>query len=194
MGIDATGVSLLLAVLEKKSGGNFLMHDVYVNLAGGLQVSEPAIALGVVAALLSSQRNAPIAHDVALFGEVGLLGEVRGVAQADLGAREAAALGFRRMLVPQSNASEIRADVDVVPVRRIEEFTSALFGCARRVPSLCCGRTLRAALQAEPPFSKLTAVPVGHGNPSRSQVVGWHVWQRAGGHYPFPLRVRHAVR
>jgi DNA repair protein RadA/Sms len=127
MGIDANRVSLLLAVLEKKSGGNFLMHDVYVNLAGGLQVSEPAIDLGVVAALLSSQRNAPIAHDVALFGEVGLLGEVRGVSQADLRAREAAALGFRRLFVPQSNAGEIRADVDVVPVRRIEEFTTALF-------------------------------------------------------------------
>ncbi len=134
MGIDANRVSLLLAVLEKKSGGNFLMHDVYVNLAGGLQVSEPAIDLGVVAALLSSQRNAPIAHDVALFGEVGLLGEVRGVSQADLRAREAAALGFRRMLVPQSNASEIRADVDVVPVRRIEEFTAALFTSSTAIP------------------------------------------------------------
>src|SRR4029078_8109158 len=102
-----------------------LMQDVYVNLAGGLPVSEPALELGVVAALLSSQRNAPIAHDGALFGEVGLLGEVRGVSQADLRAREAAALGFRRMLVPQSNASEIRAGVHVLPVRRIEEFTSA---------------------------------------------------------------------
>jgi DNA repair protein RadA/Sms len=127
MGIDANRVSLLLAVLEKKIGGNFISHDVYVNLAGGLQVSEPAIDLGVVAALLSSQRNAPIAHDVALFGEVGLLGEVRGVSQADLRAREAAALGFRRLVVPQSNAAEIRADVDVVPVRRIEEFTATLF-------------------------------------------------------------------
>src|ERR1043165_906376 len=63
MGIDANRVSLLLAVLEKKSGGNFISHDVYVNLAGGLQVSEPAIDLGVVAALLSSQRNAPTGHD-----------------------------------------------------------------------------------------------------------------------------------
>jgi DNA repair protein RadA/Sms len=134
MGIDANRVSLLLAVLEKKSGGNFLMHDVYVNLAGGLQVSEPAIDLGVVAALLSSQRNAAIAHDVALFGEVGLLGEVRGVSQADLRAREAAALGFRRLIVPQSNASEIRADVDVVPVRRIEEFTSTLFTSSAATP------------------------------------------------------------
>jgi len=134
MGIDANRVSLLLAVLEKKSGGNFLMHDVYVNLAGGLQVSEPAIDLGVVAALLSSQRNAPIAHDVALFGEVGLLGEVRGVSQPDLRAREAAALGFRRLIVPQSNASEVRADVDVVPVRRIEEFTTALFTSSAATP------------------------------------------------------------
>src|SRR5436305_9489457 len=128
MGIDANRVSLLLAVLEKKSGGNFINHDVYVNLAGGLQVSEPAIDLGVVAALLSSQRNAPLAHDLALFGEVGLLGEIRGVSQADLRAREAAALGFRRLIVPQSNAVGLRADVDVVPVRRIEEFTAQLFG------------------------------------------------------------------
>jgi len=127
MGIDANRVSLLLAVLEKKSNGNFINHDVYVNLAGGLQVSEPAIDLGVVAALLSSQRNVPIAHDVALFGEVGLLGEIRGVSQADLRAREAAALGFRRVVVPQSNAAEIRADVDIVPLRRIEEFTATLF-------------------------------------------------------------------
>jgi len=127
MGIDANRVSLLLAVLEKKSGGNFVSHDVYVNLAGGLQVSEPAIDLGVVAALISSQKNAPIAHDVALFGEVGLLGEVRSVSQADLRAREAAALGFRKVIVPQSNAAEIRADVEVIPVRRIDEFASVLF-------------------------------------------------------------------
>jgi DNA repair protein RadA/Sms len=134
MGIDANRVSLLLAVLEKKSDGNFINHDVYVNLAGGLQINEPAIDLGVVAALLSSQRNAPIAHDVALFGEVGLLGEVRGVSQADLRAREAAALGFRRLIVPQSNAIEIHADVDVVPVRRIEEFAAALFTSSTATP------------------------------------------------------------
>jgi DNA repair protein RadA/Sms len=134
MGIDANRVSLLLAVLEKKSNGNFVNHDVYVNLAGGLEVSEPAIDLGVVAALLSSQRNAPLAHDVALFGEIGLLGEIRGVSQADLRAREAAALGFRRVVVPQSNAAEIRADVDVVPLRRIEEFTAALFTSSATTP------------------------------------------------------------
>jgi DNA repair protein RadA/Sms len=132
MGLDANRVSLLLAVLEKRIGGNFLEHDVYVNLAGGLQVDEPAIDLGIVAALLSSQRNAPIPYDLALFGEVGLLGEIRSVSQADLRAREAAALGFRRVIVPQSNAAEIRADVDVIPVRRVEEFAGALFASEDR--------------------------------------------------------------
>ena len=83
--------------------------------------------LGIVAALLSSQRNVPIANDVVVFGEVGLLGEIRGVSQPDLRAREAAALGFRRVIVPQTNAAEIRADVAVTGVRRMEELADALF-------------------------------------------------------------------
>src|SRR5207249_3854232 len=128
IGMDANRVSLLLAVLEKKNGGNFLASDVYANLAGGLQIDEPAIDLGVVAALLSSQRNIPIAHDVVVFGEVGLLGEVRSVSQADLRAREAAALGFRRVVVPHSNAAEIHADVDVIAVRRVEEVAERVVG------------------------------------------------------------------
>jgi DNA repair protein RadA/Sms len=127
IGIDANRLSLLLAVLERKIGGNFVANDVYVNLAGGLQIDEPALDLGVVAAVLSSQRNTAIAYDIALFGEVGLLGEIRSVAQADLRAREAATLGFRRVIVPQSNAAEIRADVELIPVRRIEEFADVLF-------------------------------------------------------------------
>ena len=128
MGIDANRVSLLLAVLERKGGGaTFAQHDIYVNLAGGLQIDEPALDLGVVAAVLSSQRNVPVAHDLALFGEVGLLGEIRSVSQPDLRAREAAALGFRRIMVPQSNAAEIRADLDVLPVRRVEDVAGILF-------------------------------------------------------------------
>lgn len=127
MGIDANRVSLLLAVLERKGAGTFVQHDIYVNVAGGLQIDEPALDLGVIAAVLSSQRNLALPHDLALFGEVGLLGEIRSVSQPDLRAREAAALGFRRVIVPQSNAAEIRADVDVVPVRRIEDVAAALF-------------------------------------------------------------------
>ncbi len=128
IGMDANRVALLLAVLEKKHGGNFLANDVYVNLAGGLQIDEPAIDLGVVAALISSQHNVPIPHDVVVFGEVGLLGEVRSVSQADLRAREAAALGFRRIIIPQSNVLEIRADITVAGVRRVDEFADVLFG------------------------------------------------------------------
>jgi DNA repair protein RadA/Sms len=127
MGADANRVALLLAVLEKRSGRNFLAHDVYVNFAGGLTVDEPAIDLGIVAALLSSERNQAIAHDVAIFGEVGLLGEIRSVSQGDLRAREAAALGFRRIIVPHSNAAEIRADIEVIGVRRVEDFIARLF-------------------------------------------------------------------
>ncbi|HEX9985726.1 MAG TPA: DNA repair protein RadA [Thermoanaerobaculia bacterium] len=127
MGLDSNRVSLLLAVLERKGGGNFSQHDIYVNIAGGLQVDEPALDLGVIAAVLSSQQNLPLPHDVVLFGEVGLLGEIRSVSQADLRAREAAALGFKRVIVPQSNAIELRADVEVVPVRRLEEIPAVLF-------------------------------------------------------------------
>ncbi|HEY2325482.1 MAG TPA: DNA repair protein RadA [Thermoanaerobaculia bacterium] len=126
MGIDANRVSLLLAVLERKSGGNFAMSDIYVNLAGGLQVDEPAMDLGIVAAVFSSHRNKALPFDMALFGEVGLLGEIRSVSQADLRAREAAALGFRRVIVPQSNAAEIRADLEVIGVKRIEDFAQML--------------------------------------------------------------------
>ena len=127
MGIDSNRVTLLLAVLERKGGGNFAQHDIYVNIAGGLSVDEPALDLGIIAAILSSQRNKALPFDVALFGEVGLLGEIRSVSQADLRAREAAALGFRRVIVPQSNAAEIRADIEVVPVRRVEDFASIIF-------------------------------------------------------------------
>jgi DNA repair protein RadA/Sms len=127
MGIDANRVTLLLAVLERKGGGNFAQHDIYVNIAGGLSIDEPALDLGIVAAVLSSQRNVALPFDIALFGEVGLLGEIRSVSQADLRAREAAALGFKRIIVPQSNAAEIRTDIDVIPVRRIEDFGEILF-------------------------------------------------------------------
>ncbi|MFZ2491013.1 MAG: DNA repair protein RadA [Thermoanaerobaculia bacterium] len=127
MGIDANRVSLLLAVLERKGAGTFAQSDIYVNVAGGLQIDEPALDLGVVAAVLSSHRNRPLAHDVALFGEVGLLGEIRSVSQPDLRAREAAALGFRRVIVPHSCAAAINVDIEVVPARRVEDLMGLLF-------------------------------------------------------------------
>jgi len=73
-----------------------------------------------------------IPHHTVVFGEVGLLGEIRSVSQADLRAREAAALGFRRVILPQANATEVRADVEVVGVRRVEEFLGAVMGDEHR--------------------------------------------------------------
>src|SRR5207248_9504709 len=115
-------VALLLAVLEKRNGGSYLANDVYVNLAGGLVVDEPAIDLGIIAALVSSQKGVAIPHHTVVFGEVGLLGEIRSVSQADARAREAAALGFRRVIVPRANAAEIHVDIEVCGVARVEEF------------------------------------------------------------------------
>jgi DNA repair protein RadA/Sms len=126
VGIDANRVSLLLAVLEKKNGGSYVSSDVYVNLAGGLQVAEPAIDLGIIAALASSQKGVAIPHHTVVFGEVGLLGEVRSVSQPDARAREASALGFRRVVVPRANAAEIHVDIEVCGVARVEEFLKIL--------------------------------------------------------------------
>ncbi|HVT45485.1 MAG TPA: DNA repair protein RadA [Thermoanaerobaculia bacterium] len=126
MGLDANRVSLLLAVLEKRSGRSFLSSDTYVNIAGGLEIDEPAIDLGVVAALVSSDQNRPLSHRLAVFGEVGLLGEIRSVSQADVRAREAAALGFTLLIAPEGNAAEIKTDIEVRPVRRIEDAIEAM--------------------------------------------------------------------
>ena len=102
-GIDQQRLSLLLAVLEKRAGLNLMGDDVFVNIAGGMSVDEPASDLGVVAAIASSVRNRAIAQTTAMFGEVGLAGEVRGISQAALRVREAAQMGFRRCVMPEAN-------------------------------------------------------------------------------------------
>ena len=102
-GIDQARLSLLLAVLEKRAGLNLIGDDVFVNVAGGMTVDEPASDLGVLAAIASSVRNRVIPATTAMFGEVGLAGEIRGVTQATLRVREAAQMGFRRCIMPAAN-------------------------------------------------------------------------------------------
>jgi DNA repair protein RadA/Sms len=117
-GVDQQRLSLLLAVLEKRVGLNLAGDDVFVNIAGGMTVDEPASDLGVLAAIASSVRNRVIPPDTALFGEVGLAGEVRGIAQAALRVREAAQMGFRRCIMPDANLeSADRAPADSGPSR-----------------------------------------------------------------------------
>ena len=103
IGIDANRVSLLLAVLEKRAGLALLADDVFVNVAGGMTVEEPAADLGVAAAVASSFRNRPVAPGTAVFGEIGLAGEIRGITQAARRVREAAQMGFTRCLLPTGN-------------------------------------------------------------------------------------------
>src|SRR5260370_35455189 len=102
-GIDQQRLSLLLAVLEKRAGLNLIGDDVFVNIAGGMTVDEPASDLGVLAAIAASVRNRVIPSTTAMFGEVGLAGEVRGISQAPLRVREAAPVGLPRWTMPQTN-------------------------------------------------------------------------------------------
>jgi DNA repair protein RadA/Sms len=103
-GLDASRLALLLAVLERHAGISFGDRDVFVNLVGGLSLREPALDLAVAAALLSSAADRPLAPDLAVFGEIGLLGEVRAVSRAAERVREAAALGFGRVALPARDA------------------------------------------------------------------------------------------
>src|SRR5436190_1321773 len=128
-GVDQNRVALMIAMLEKRAGMQLLGDDVFVNIAGGLEVDEPAVDLGLVTAIASSCRNQAIDSHTAVFGEVGLTGEVRGVMQAAARAREAQALGFRKILMPSSNTSGLEKllGLRVVGVRSVEEALSELF-------------------------------------------------------------------
>jgi DNA repair protein RadA/Sms len=121
LGIDANRTTLLLAVLEKRVGLELLGDDVFVSVAGGLEISEPAADLGVAAAIASSIRNRPLPPRVALFGEVGLAGEVRGASQAALRVREAAQMGFTRCILPARNVPPEVAGIELVGVTTLEE-------------------------------------------------------------------------
>jgi DNA repair protein RadA/Sms len=129
-GIDQARLSLLLAVLEKRAGIHLAGDDVFVNVAGGIEVDEPASDLGILAAVASSVRNRPIPPTTAMFGEVGLAGEVRGIAQAGLRVREAAQMGFRRIVMPEANidpAERDQAGCELVGIRTIGEALDHLF-------------------------------------------------------------------
>ena len=127
IGIDQNRLSLLLAVLEKRAGLSLAGDDVYVNIAGGMSIEEPAADLSVVAAVASSVRNRGLSPSTAVFGEVGLSGEIRGIPQAPLRIREAAQLGFTRVVLPAANVD--RSDgsgCELVGVRTVGEALDAL--------------------------------------------------------------------
>ncbi len=123
-GFDIRRLNMLLAVLEKRVGFKLPQRDVYLNIAGGIKVTDPAIDLSVIAAVLSSNVDTAIARDVCFAGEVGLSGEVRPVSRILQRIAEADKLGFRKIILPKANMNGIdvgKFSIEVVPVRKVEE-------------------------------------------------------------------------
>jgi DNA repair protein RadA/Sms len=128
-GVDGQRVSLLVAVMEKRLGVHLFNHDIFLNIAGGIKVEEPGADLGVIAAISSSFRDKVIDPEMVVFGEVGLGGEVRGVSQPEVRVKEAARLGFKRVLLPRPNQEKIKGmkGIELIGVRTVGEAIENLF-------------------------------------------------------------------
>ncbi|MBI4512091.1 MAG: DNA repair protein RadA [Deltaproteobacteria bacterium] len=125
-GVDVNRVALLLAVLAERAGVGVLDKDVFVNIAGGLRLSEPAIDLGIACAIASAARRVPLAPRTLVFGEVGLAGELRGVPLVEPRLIEAKKLGFERVLLPRQNRLRGEAVFGAVEVLAVDHLRQAL--------------------------------------------------------------------
>ncbi|HHI77450.1 MAG TPA: DNA repair protein RadA [Gammaproteobacteria bacterium] len=129
LGLEQNRLSMLLAVLHRHGGIGMYDQDVFLNVVGGVRVTEPAADLAVLMAVLSSFRDHPLAQDLVTFGEVGLAGEIRPVPSGQERLREAAKHGFRRAIVPKANAPRRPIEgLEVVPVNRVGEALEAALG------------------------------------------------------------------
>ena len=130
-GFDQRRLNMLLAVLEKRVGFKLMQKDVFLNIAGGLRVTDMAMDLSVIAAVLSSNVDTPIEDGWCMAGEVGLSGEVRPVARIEQRISEAEKLGFQHIIIPKYNLAGLnrkKFNIELVPVRKVEEALRALFG------------------------------------------------------------------
>jgi len=130
IGVDFNRVNLLVAVLEKIAGLHLGGMDIFVNVVGGIKIVEPAVDMGVVAAVASSLREIPIHPRTVLFGEVGLSGEIRAVSQVDSRVKEAAKIGFQRAILPKTNGARLKDThgLEIIGVSNVEEFLEIIFG------------------------------------------------------------------
>ncbi|HML66178.1 MULTISPECIES: DNA repair protein RadA [Dysgonomonas] len=129
-GFDLRRMNMLLAVLEKRAGFKLIQKDVFLNIAGGLRVNDPAMDLSVISAVLSSSLDISIEKHVCMTGEVGLSGEIRPVNRIEQRILEAEKLGFSKILVPQNNLKGFtsKVNIEIVQVRKVEEAFRQLFG------------------------------------------------------------------
>ncbi len=132
IGSDSQRLTLLAAVLEKKAGHSLAQYDIFLNIAGGLRVEEPALDLGVAVALVSSLYDRPVDPGTVVCGEIGLAGEIRGVGQMEQRLREAQRLGFTRLLLPASNLRRLekadRKRLHCLGAASLSEAMTQLFG------------------------------------------------------------------
>ena len=129
LGLDPNRVALLVAVMEKQLGLQLIGHDIFMNVAGGVKIDEPAVDLGIVSVVASSFLDKPIPEGTAVFGEVGLTGEIRAIGHVETRVEETRKMGFRKCLVPQHNLKRmVEIDgIQVVGVRTITEAVDTLF-------------------------------------------------------------------
>jgi len=129
MGVDSNRLTLLVAVLERKQGIKLYNQDIYLNVAGGLKISEPAVDLGIIGAVASSLLYKPVVAETVMFGEVGLAGEIRGISQSETRVKESEKLGFKRCILPRNNEKRFQGDtkLKLLGVSTIEEVLKLLF-------------------------------------------------------------------
>lgn len=129
VGVDYNKVMLLAAVLEKKAGIGLANHDIFIKVAGGLKLEEPAVDLGVMAAISSNYLDKPIEPSTVIFGEVGLAGEVRAISQVEPRIREAAKLGFKRCIMPRDNLKGLKkqGSLETIGVANVREAIDKFF-------------------------------------------------------------------
>lgn len=133
VGFDYNRVNMLIAILERHFGLDFGTYDAYINVVGGMKITEPSADLAVAAALVSSVRNRPIAMGTIVFGEVGLTGEVRRVSAPERRIQDAINLGFKRFIVPDNKLQlEVPKGVEILRVKTVAQAFQILFGGANR--------------------------------------------------------------
>jgi DNA repair protein RadA/Sms len=129
LGVDYNRVSLLVAVMEKKLGLHLMNHDIFVNVAGGVKIDEPAVDLGIVSVIASSFLDKPVEGHTAVVGEIGLTGEVRAISRVESRVHEAAKMGFERCLLPDDNLKHLKRPdgMQIIGVKTVFEAVDLLF-------------------------------------------------------------------
>ncbi|MDR0699355.1 MAG: DNA repair protein RadA [Tannerella sp.] len=128
-GFDLRRMNMLLAVLEKRAGFKLAQKDVFLNIAGGLRVNDPAIDMSVISAVLSSSLDLAVERSVCMAGEVGLSGEIRPVTRIEQRIQEAEKLGFSRIIIPaMKGLDNVKTKIEIIKVRKVEEAFRELFG------------------------------------------------------------------